>query len=331
MNQGLRFFHYAIRIANVLVAVSTALLGGSGWAQEYPSRQITIVVPVPPGGGSDLWARLIAPKLSASFNRIVLVDNKPGAASTIGTEAVVRSPPDGHTLLFVSASITLMSEFYGKPGFDPHHDLAPVSLAVSTPQILAIHPSLSVRTVKELVSLAKARPGALSYGSSGFGSGQHLAMELFKLNTGISANHVPYRGAAPLQVSLLSGETQFAFLAIPLVQAHLKTGRMKALGLSALRRSTIVPAIPTLHEAGIVDFEALQWQGFFVPAKVPPPIIDRLHREIVKALQMPDVSERVTAEGAEIVANSPKEFAVFYDVETKKWTDVVKRSGAKLE
>ena len=330
MFSGLCFFDHVMRLAAALAA-STILFGGCGWAQEFPNRQITIVVPVPPGGGSDLWARLIAPKLGASFNRIVLVDNKPGAGSTIGTEAVVRAQPDGHTLLFVSASITLMSEFYSKPGFDPRHDLAPVSQVVSVPQMLTIHPSLSVRTVKELVALAKARPGALTYGSSGVGSGQHLAMELFKLRSGIRANHVPYRGAAPMQVSLLSGETQFAFLAIPLVQAHLKTGKLRALGLSSLKRSAIVPAIPTIHEAGIADFEALQWQGFFVPAKVPAPIVDRLHREIVKALQMPDMKDRFAAEGAEIVGNSPKEFATFFEAEIKKWADVVRQSGTKLE
>jgi tripartite-type tricarboxylate transporter receptor subunit TctC len=330
MFNSLCFFDHVMRIAAALAA-STILCGGCGWAQEFPSRQITIVVPVPPGGGSDLWARLIAPKLGASFNRIVLIDNKPGAGSTIGTEAVVRAQPDGHTLLFVSSSITLMSEFYSKPGFDPRHDLAPVSQVVSVPQILTIHPSLSVRTVKEFVALAKAKPGALTFGSSGVGSGQHLAMELFKLRAGISANHVPYRGAAPMQVSLLSGETQFAFLAIPLVQAHLKTGKLRALGLSALKRSAIVPAIPTIHEAGIADFEALQWQGFFVPAKVPAPIVDRLHREIVKALQMPDMKDRFTGEGAEIVGNSPKEFATFFEAEIKKWADVVRQSGTKLE
>lgn len=330
MNQGMLLFCRVSHVIGVF-ALSIALAVGYGWAQEFPSRQITIVVPVPPGGGTDLWARLIAPKLSANFNRVVLVDNKPGASSTIGTEAVIRSQPDGHTLLFVSPSITLMSDFYGRPGFDPHRDLAPVTMAVMNPQILAIHPSLSVRTVKELVALAKARPGALSYGSSGVGSGQHLAMELFKLNTGISANHVPYRGAGAMQVSLLSGETQFAFLGIQLVQQHLKTGKMKALGLSALKRSAIVPSVPTLHEVGIVNFEALQWQGFFVPAKVPAPIVDRLHREIVKVLKMPELNDRITAEGAEIVANSPTEFGAFYEAEIRKWTDVVKRSGTKLE
>jgi tripartite-type tricarboxylate transporter receptor subunit TctC len=328
---GSRLFCRTIRIASLLLATITALLGANGWAQEFPSRQVTIIVPVPPGGGSDTVARFIAQKLSTSFGRIVLVDNRPGASSTIGTEAVVRSPPDGHTLLYVASAITLMNAFYTKLTFDPRRDLAPISMTISIPQILVTHPSLPVRNVRELLALAKSKPGVLSYGSGGVGAAQHLAMELLKLKTGIDANHVPYRGAAPMQVSLLSGETQFGFLVIPLVQGHLKTGKMRALGVSARKRSTILPDIPTLHESGVADFEALQWHGFFAPAKAPPPVIERLNREIVKALAAPDMKERLAAEGAEIVGSTPKEFEAFYQTEISKWTDVVKRSGTKLD
>ena len=320
-----------IRIASVVVATSTALLHTNGWAQEFPSRQITIIVPVPPGGGTDTFARFIAQKLSTSFGRTVLVDNRPGASSTIGTGAVVRSQPDGHTLLYVSSVIVLMNTFNTDLTFDPRRDLAPISMTVFIPQILLTHPSLPVRNVKELLALAKAKPGALSYGSGGFGGAQHLAMELLKLKTGIDVYHVPYRGAAPIQVSLLSGETQIGFLVIPVVQAHLKTGKMRALGLSARKRSTILPDIPTLHESGITDFEALQWQGFFVPAKVPQPVIDRLNQEIVKALAAPDMTERLAVEGAEIVGSTPRDFATFYQKEFTKWTDVLKHAGAKRD
>ncbi len=300
-------------------------------AQDFPSRQITIMVPVPPGGGSDMIARFIGQKLAASFGRTVIVENRPGASSTIGTEAVVRAQPDGHTLLYVASSVALMTTFYAKLTFDPRRDLAPITTTVSIPQILATHPSLPARNLKELLALAKAKAGALSYGSAGVGAAQHLAMELFKLRTGIDANHVPYRGAAPTQVSLLSGETQFGFLVIPLVQGHLKSGKLRGIGLSARKRSSIVPEIATLHELGIQDFEALQWHGMFAPVKVSHAIVERLNREIVNALSSPDIKERLATEGAEIVGNTPKEFAAFFQAETVKWVEVFKRSGAKPE
>jgi tripartite-type tricarboxylate transporter receptor subunit TctC len=320
------------RLAALLRVIAVvALFSGGAGAQDFPTRQITIVVPVPAGGGSDTFARLIAQKLSAAFARNVLVDNRAGAGSTIGTEFVARAQPDGHTLLYVSAAIMLMNTFYPKLTFDTRRDLTPITMTVSIPMLLVAHPSLPVRNVKELIALAKARPGILSYASGGVGGAQHLAMELLRLKTGLEATHVPYRGAAPLQVSLLSGETQFGFLVIPLVQSHLKTGRMRALAISARQRSPNVPEIPTLHESGIADFEALQWHGFFGPSKVPAPVIDRLHREIVKALSAPDMKERFVVEGADPVGNSPREFTVYYQAESVKWADIARRSGAKPE
>jgi tripartite-type tricarboxylate transporter receptor subunit TctC len=320
-----------IDASKLLVGAVLVFFGAAAWAQEFPSRQITIIVPFPAGGGNDTFARLIGQKLSTAFGRIVIVDNRSGASGNIGTEAVVRSAPDGHTLLYTTSAIALSSVLFSKLAFDPQRDLAPVSMTASIPLVLVTHPSLPVRSVKELLALAKAKPGALSYGSSGMGTTGHLAMELLKLKTGINANHVPYRGAAPAQIALLGGELQFTFLVIPLVQGHLKSGKMRALGISTRTRSSVLPDVPTLQEAGVADYEALQWHGFFAPAKTPLPIVERLHREIVKALAAPEMKERFATEGAEIVGSAPKEFATFFQAEVTKWTDVLKRSGAKLD
>jgi tripartite-type tricarboxylate transporter receptor subunit TctC len=320
-----------IHAGKLLVGAVLVFFGAADWAQDFPSRQITIIVPFPAGAGTDTFARLIGQKLSTAFGRIVIVDNRGGASGNIGTEAVVRSAPDGHTLLYTSASIALSSVLFSKLAFDPRRDLAPVSMTELIPLVLVTHPSLPVRSVKELLALAKSKPGALSYGSAGTASTGHIAMELLKLKTRIDANHVPYRGQAPVLTALLGGEVQFAFLVIPLVQGHLKSGKLRALGISARTRSSVLTDIPTLHEAGVADYEALQWHGFFAPAKTPQPIVERLHGEIVKALAAPEMKGRFASEGAEIVGSSPKEFATFFQAEVTKWTDVLKRSGAKLD
>jgi tripartite-type tricarboxylate transporter receptor subunit TctC len=320
-----------IHAGKLLVGAILVFFGAVGWAQDFPSRQIMIIVPFPAGGGNDLFGRLIGQKLSTAFGRAVIVDNRPGASGNIGTEAVVRSAPDGHTLLYTTSVIATSVALYSKLAFDPQRDLAPVSMTALIPLVLVTHPSLPVRSVKELLALAKSKPGALSYSSGGAASSAHLATELLKLKTGIDANHVPYRGAAPAQTALLSGEVQFTFLVIPLVQGHLKSGKMRALGISTRARSSVLPGVPTLQEAGVADYEALQWHGFFAPVKTPLPIVGRLHGEIVKALAAPEMKERFATEGAEIAGSAPREFATFIQAEVTKWTDVVKRSGAKLD
>lgn len=320
-----------LHASKLLVAAVLVFFEAAGWAQDFPSRQITIIVPFPAGGGNDTFGRLIGQKLSTAFGRAVIVDNRPGASGNIGTEAVVRSAPDGHTLLYAASAIATSVALYSKLAFDPQRDLAPVSMTALIPLVLVTHPSLPVRSVKGLLALAKSKPGALSYSSGGAASSGHLATELLKLKTGIDANHVPYRGSAPAQIALLGGEVQFAFLVIPLVRGHLKSGKMRALGISTRTRSSVLPDVPTLHEAGVADYEALQWHGFFAPGKTPLPIVERLHGEIVKALAAPEMKERFATEGAEIVGSAPKEFATFFQAEVTKWTDVLRRSGAKLD
>ena len=320
-----------IYACNLLVGVVLASFVAASWAQDFPSRQITVIVPFPAGGGNDTFARLISQKLSVALGRAVIVDNRTGASGNIGAEAVVRSAPDGYTLLYPASAIATSVALNSKLSFDPQRDLAPVSMTALIPLVLVTHPSLPVRSVKELLALAKSKPGALTYGSGGAASSGQLAAELLKLKTGIVANHIPYRGAAPAQTALMGGEVQFAFLVIPLVREYLKSGKMRALGISTRTRSSVLPDIPTLQEAGIADYEALQWHGFFAPAKTPSPVIERLHREIVKALAAPEMKARFASEGAEIVGSSPREFATFFQAEVTKWTDVLKRSGAKLD
>lgn len=218
-----------------------------------------------------------------------------------------------------------------KPAFDSQRDLAPVSMTIRIPFVLVAHPSLPVRTFKELQTLAGTKRGILTMAGGGIGSAPHLAAELFKISSKLDATYVPYRGSGPAQIALLSGESTIAFLVPPLVQQYIGNGKMRALGVSSLKRMSVLPEIPTLHEAGVKDFEALQWHGFFVPMKVPPTVVSRIHTEIVKSLAAPELKDRLTVEGAEVVGSTPTEFAVFFRAEIKKWSEVAQRAGVRFD
>ena len=300
-------------------------------AQEYPARQIRVVLPFPAGGGSDIIARVVAQKLTGSLGQPVVVDNRAGASGNIAGEIVAKSPADGYTLLFGNSSLSISPAVFQKLNYDPVRDLMPISMASSYPFALAVHPSLPVRSVRELVALAKAKPDALDYASAGAGTMSHLAMELLRLKTGIKVTNLPYKGAAPALVSLLSGETQLAFLVMPVAASQIKAGKLRGLGVAAPTRSAAAPEVPTMEEAGVKDNIAVQWNGFFAPARTPQAIIDRLHREVAKTVHLPDVKLRFDAEGATPSGSSPSEFAAFYKVEAEKWADVAKRSGTKLD
>jgi len=300
-------------------------------AQEYPARQIRVVLPFPAGGGSDIIARVVAQKLTGSLGQPVVVDNRAGASGNIAGEIVAKSSADGYTLLFGNSSLSISPAVFQKLNYDPVKDLTPISMASSYPFALAVHPSLPVRSVRELVALAKAKPDALDYASAGAGTMSHLAMELLRLKTGIKVTNLPYKGAAPALVSLLSGETQLAFLVMPVAASQIKAGKLRGLGVAAPTRSAAAPEVPTMEEAGVKDNIAVQWNGFFAPARTPQAIIDRLHREVAKTVHLPDVKLRFDAEGATPSGSSPSEFAAFYKVEAEKWADVAKRSGTKLD
>jgi tripartite-type tricarboxylate transporter receptor subunit TctC len=313
------------------VLVGLAAVSATAFAQEYPSKPVRLVVPFPAGGGSDVIARVTAQKLGANLGQTVVVDNRAGASGNIAAELVARAPADGYTVLFANSSLSISPALYAKLPFDPVRDFQPISMASSYPFVLVIHPSLPVHTVKELVALARAKPDQLTFSSAGSGTMSHLAMELLKIKTGLRAVHLPYKGAAPASIALMSGEAQLAFVVMPVAQVQIKAGRFRGLGVAAKTRSPVLPQVPTMIEAGVAGHEALQWNGFFAPAKTPQPVLDRLQREVVKALGDPEVKQRFADEGATPVGNTPAEFAAFFRSEAEKWNDVVKRSGAKGE
>jgi tripartite-type tricarboxylate transporter receptor subunit TctC len=292
---------------------------------------IRVVLPFPPGGGSDLVARLLAQKFTAAFGQSVIVDNRAGASGNIASELVVKSAPDGYTLLFTNSSLALTPALFHNLAFDAVRDLAAVSMASSYPHVLVVHPSLPVKSVSQLVGLAKARPDALHFSSAGAGTMTHLAMELFELRTGVRLTHVPYKGAAPAVMGVIGGESQLSFVVLPAAQAQVKAGRLRALGVAAKTRARVLPDVPALAEAGVPDAEALQWNGLFAPARTPQPILDRLYREMLAALAAPEVKQRLETEGADAVGSSPAEFAAFFRAEAEKWADVVKRSGTSID
>ncbi len=317
----------------LILSAAACLLAGpmTAWSQEYPAKSIRVVVPFPPGGGSDLIARLVAQKLAIVFGQPVVADNRAGASGNIAAEIVAKSAPDGYTLLFGNSSLSISPAVFSKLNYDPVRDLTPISMASSYPFTLVIHPSLPVQSVKALVALAKSKPGELAYASAGGGTMSHMAMELLRVRTGIKLQHLPYKGAAPASISLISGESQLGFVVMPVAAVQIKAGRLRGLGVAAPTRSAAVPEMPTMEEAGVKGNLAVQWNGFFAPAKTPPAILDRLYREVAKAVHLPDVKQRFEAEGATPSGSTPAEFAAFFRGEAEKWADVAKKSGTKLD
>ena len=319
----------------MLVAAAGASFFAHGiattYAQQFPPKQITIVVGFPPGGGTDIFARLFAQKLAASTGASVIVENRPGASSTIGAAAVARAAPNGQTLLFTSASIALSKALYAKLPFDPQVDLAPITMTARIPFVLVAHPSLPVRTVKDLLALASRKPGALDYGTSGSGSAPHLAMEIFKFKSGAAITHVPYKGAGPNATAQISGEVQLSMLIPPVSQPHIANGRMRALAVTTSKRSSALPDVPTLDEAGVRGYDVPQWHAFFAPANTPAAILSRLHVEIIKAMAAVDLKQRLTGEGADLVGGTPAELGAQLASDIDLYAQVVQRLGLKPE
>ena len=309
-----------------------ALFSTHAEADAYPSKPIRFVVAFPPGGGTDIIARSIAQKLAERLAQQVVVDNRPGAGGNIGTDIVAKSAPDGYTMLMGSAGpLAINASLFATMPFDPVRDLAPVTLAASTPNVLVVHPSLKVQTVKELIALARARPGAINFGSSGHGTPAHLAGELFGSMAGVKLVHVPYKGAAPALSDLLGGQVQIMFSTMPPALPHVRDGKLRALAVTSAKRSPAMPELPTVDEAALPGFEANTWHGVVLPAGAQAAIVERLNREIVAILHLPDVVERLSNQGAEAVGSTPEEFAAYIRSETVKWAKVVRDSGAKAE
>ena len=311
------------------IAVTLACAGVlDGHAQNYPNKSIRIIVPQSAGGSTDLVARPLAQRLGDALGQSVVVDNRPGAGSVVGTDLVAKAAPDGYTLLAVAASVTMSPSLYKLP-FDPLRDLAPISQLSSLPNILVVHPSLPVTSVKELVAFVRQRPGQLNFGSSGMATGTHLSMELLMYMTGVRMVHVPYKGGAPGVNALLAGETQVNFATISTALPHVKSGRLRALAVSTAQRAAAAPEVPTIAEAGIKGYDYSSWIGLLAPARTPSAVVTRLNVESVKAIRTPEVKAILAVEGSEPVGNSPDEFSAIMQTEVARWMKVVKAAGIK--
>lgn len=302
------------------------------FAQHYPAKPIRLIVPFPPGGGVDAVARIALSRVSESLNQQVVIDNRGGSAGIIAAETAARAAPDGYTLFFgTTATQAITPHYYRKLAYDPLKDFAPISLIASAGYLLVVHPSLPATSVKEFIAFAKTRPGALNFSSSGNGTVLHLATEMFRGMAGIDLVHVPYKGAAPALADLLSGQIQLTFNPASVVLPHVKTGRLRALGVTSARRSALAPELPTLAEAGIPGYEASGWYAVLAPAGTPQAIIARLHQALITAIADRDVKERFAASGVEPIGNTPEQFAAYMRDEFAKWGLVVRRAGVKGE
>jgi tripartite-type tricarboxylate transporter receptor subunit TctC len=301
-------------------------------AQSYPAKQIRFVVPFPPGGPADILSRTIGQVLSESWGQQVVIDNRAGAGGNIGAEIVAKAPPDGYTMLmgFVGTH-AINSSLYRDMPFDPVKDFEPVALVAMVTIILVVHPSVPVKSVRELIALAKAKPGELSFGSPGNGTPQHLAGELFDTMTGVRMVHVPYKGAVPALTDLLGGRLSLIFSSMPPALPHVQSGKLRALGVTSGARSPAAPDVPTISQSGLPGYEVINWYGVLVPARTPRDIVGKLNAEIVRIMNLPAVKERLAAQGAETYTSSPEKFADYIKKETEKWAKVVKFSGAKLD
>lgn len=300
-------------------------------ATSYPSRPIRFVVGYPPGGATDLIARALAVKLSEALAQQVLVDNRPGAGGIVGTEIVAKAAPDGHTIILVTTSHGVNPSLYSKLPYDSVKSFTPVTQVASLQLLLVVNPSMPVRSVKDLIALAKSKPGELNFGSSGSGQSLHLAGELFKTMAGIDIVHVPYKGSAPARTDLLAGQIHMMFESMIGVLPFVTSGRLRALAVSGAKRSPAAPDIPTMAEAGVPGYDASGWVGVLGPAGMPRPIVERLNGEIVAILNTPETRERLAKSGAEVVGSSPEEFARFIERQLTTWARVVKASGAKVD
>ncbi|MBI4204150.1 MAG: tripartite tricarboxylate transporter substrate binding protein [Betaproteobacteria bacterium] len=309
------------------VALLATAAGAAFGQADYPSRPVRIIVPSSPGGGTDILTRLITPRLTERLGQTVVVDNRPGAGSIIGNDVVAKSTPDGYTLLMGISTLAILPSMHKKLPYDAMRDLAPVTQAISAPNILVVHPSLPVKTVKELIAFAQKRPGELNYASAGPGTNPHLSMELFLSMTKIKMVHIPYRGLGPAMVDLIAGQVVAATSTMLAGLPHIRSGRLRALGLTGTKRNNALPGLPTVAEAGVPGYEAVQWYGLFAPAKTPREIIGKLHGAMTGVLHSPAVKEKFAADGAEPVGNTPEEFARFMRSETDKWAKVVRAAG----
>ncbi|OGA53151.1 MAG: hypothetical protein A3F74_11980 [Betaproteobacteria bacterium RIFCSPLOWO2_12_FULL_62_58] len=316
-----------------VVYVASAFAAGHSQAQQaYPTKPIRMICPFPPGGTTDVVARLVAQKLTEAWGQQVVVDNRPGAGGIIGTEIVAKAAPDGYTVLLGSITTHAVNPaLYKKLNFDPVKDFAPVSLVVSSPQLLAVHPSVAAKSVKELIALAKAKPGQLNYASAGTGTSPHLTFELFKSMAGIDVVHVPYKGTGPAITDLIGGQVQMMITGVVALMPHIKSGKLRGLGVTSAKRVAALPDLPTIAESGIPGFDVSSWFGVFLPGGTPKPIVAKMNAEIRKILEVPEVRQRLISQGADPASNTPEEFAAYVKAEMAKWGKVARDTGTRAD
>ena len=314
--------------ATFVLAVCTA----SAFAQAFPNRPVRLVVPFPAGGTTDILARAIAEKLSSALGQQFVVDNRPGAGGNIGADIVAKAAPDGYTLLMGTVGTHAINpSLYAKMPYDAMKDFAPVILVAGVPNVLVVNPEVPVKTVSDLIALAKAKPGTINFASSGNGTSIHLSGELFKSMTGVQMSHDPYKGSAPALTDLIGGQVQLMFDNLPSALPFIKGGKLRAVAVTSSKRAPALPDLPTIAESGVPGFEASSWFGILAPAATPKDIIAKINAEANKALQSPEMKEKLLSQGAEAVGNTPEHFAEYIRNETLKWAKVVKDSGAKVD
>ncbi|HKQ27852.1 MAG TPA: tripartite tricarboxylate transporter substrate binding protein [Burkholderiales bacterium] len=319
-----------MRCLGAFIAIVCIAFGAM--AQPYPSKPIRVIVPAPPASAPDFLSRLLAPKLGDLWGQPLVIENVLGAGGNIGTDRVAKAPADGYTLLFNTIGpIGVNVSMYTNLPFDPVKDFAPITLVAKVPNILVVHPSVPVKSVRELIAYAKQNPGKLRYGSPGSGTSNHLSAELLKLMAGIDLLHIPYKSSAQMTTDILGGQVEVVFHNAPVLLPHVKSGALRGLGITSTARNPSAPELPPIAEAGVPGFEVTAWFGFMAPASTPPAVINKIHNDVVRVLALQDVHDRMLTQAAEPIGSTPQEYAAFINAEIAKWAKVVKQSGAKVE
>jgi tripartite-type tricarboxylate transporter receptor subunit TctC len=325
------FQHVRRIIALAAAVVTAALLIQSAVAIDYPTKPIRMIVAVPPGGPADTLSRFISPRLTEALGQTIVIDNRAGANGNIAYEMTARAVPDGYTITAVAAGVAINPALYHDVRFDPVRDFAAITLGVTVPNILVVHPAVAAHSVRELIALAKARAGQLVFASAGTGTSGHLALEQFKILSGVDVIHVPYKGGGPALTELIAGQVQALFSIALVAMPQVKAGKIRALAITSAKRSAVVPELPTLAESGFSGFECVGWFGWIAPVRVPAEIVARLNREMVRIIKLPEMQERLLGLGADPVASSPQAFAGFIKSEHDKWTQVIRQAGIRAE
>ncbi|MEK6592257.1 MAG: tripartite tricarboxylate transporter substrate binding protein [Pseudomonadota bacterium] len=320
-----------LRTAATVMTALVLCFAGAVMAQQYPSKPVRMIVAVPPGGPADTLARLVGPRLSEALGQTVVIDNRPGANGIIAYETTARATPDGYTFVAVAAGVAINPSLYRNVPYDPLRDFAPITLGITVPNILVVHPGVKAASIQELVALAKSRPGQVTFASAGNGTSGHLALELFKQTTGIDVIHVPYKGGGPALADLMGGQVQALFSIALAATPQIKAGRLRALAITSAKRSPVAPDLPTVAEVGLPGFEVVGWFGWLAPAKTPRAIVGKLHAELVKVLTMSDIRQRLLSQSTEPVGNSPAEFAAFIKSEHAKWGKVIRDANVRID